>query len=133
MIQPNLICLQSRSEVAGLRIATDRTSYRLDDLFEVMGDPSDRIIIHGDCSLVDRLGSRMKSGTLAVMGNAGDECGADLVGGRIEVFGNAGDRLGMGMRRGTLTVHGSAGDFACGPSIGSTKGCREATAVFSGT
>lgn len=121
-IQPNLIGLQSRADVAALRLTGERTAYRLDEIFEIIGDPSDQIVVHGDCRLIDRLGAGMKSGMMTVMGNVGDESGADLGGGRLEIFGNAGQRIGMGMRRGQLTVHGSVGDRACGPAVGSTKG-----------
>jgi formylmethanofuran dehydrogenase subunit C len=121
-IQPSRWVNFSLADIAAVRLAGLRSEYRLDEFFEIIGDPSDVVVIHGDCGRFQRLGAGLHAGHLTIMGNAGNECAAQLSGGRVEVFGDVGDRLGMAMKRGTVTIHGSAGDYALGPSIGSTRG-----------
>ncbi len=132
-LQPNLLANQSRAEIASLRLKTrGGPTYRVGDLFELINDPSEQVVIHGDCRFVDRLGARMKAGQLSIMGNAGDECGAGLSGGILEVFGDAGDRLACGMRRGRIVVHGSAGNNVAGPLVGATRGMQGGDCVVLG-
>ncbi len=124
VLQPSTLANRSRAEIASIPIESTGRVYRLSDFFELINDPSDHVVIHGDCRCVNRLGASMQSGQLSIMGNAGLECGAELVGGTLEVFGDAGDRLAMGMRHGQVIVHGSAGCNVSGPSVGATRGMR---------
>jgi formylmethanofuran dehydrogenase subunit C len=133
VLQPNVLANQSRADIASLRLKSRAgTAYRIDDLFELINDPSEQIIVYGDCRFVDRIGAGMKAGKLTIMGDAGDECGAGMSGGILEVFGNAGDRLAIGMRRGQIVVHGSAGDNVAGPAVGATRGMQGGDCVILG-
>jgi formylmethanofuran dehydrogenase subunit C len=132
VLQPSLLANKSRAEIASIPIEAAGRMYRVADFFELINDPSEHLVIHGDCRHIARLGAGMKAGQLSIMGHAGVECGAELAGGTLEVFGNAGDRLAIGMRRGQIVVHGSAGSDVAGPSVGATRGMQGGDCIILG-
>ncbi len=74
-----------------------------------------RIVIEGAGG--DRLGERLRGGTLIVCGDAGSSPGAGMLRGHLLVLGNCGSRLAgplpghlKGMSGGSIVVLGSAGD-----------------------
>jgi formylmethanofuran dehydrogenase subunit C len=123
-LRADVLAKLSRDELHHLPLSSQRSKFVIGDLFEVIGDPSEHIVVQGDGRYLNKLGCGMKSGRLTIMGNAGHECGLGLDGGMIEVFGDVGHRLAQVMRRGRMTVHGNAGDCVCGPTAGSTQGMR---------
>ena len=108
---------------------------RLDDFFEVTGEFSDQIEMHGDLHRVKLLGKGMSRGTAESPwqrrhaswgrdawradrshGDAGDWIGAEMTNGFIHVHGNGGGQIGAayrgslrGMTNGTIIVGGTAG------------------------
>jgi formylmethanofuran dehydrogenase subunit C len=123
-IQPSTMSRMTRAEIKAIPLNYDRRLVRLDELFEVSGEPSESLILEGDCSKLIRLGAKMDRGSMLVRGSAGDELAARMKGGRIEVLGDVGNYLAMSMRNGAVIVHGSAGDFVAGPATGERRGMQ---------
>lgn len=131
-LNPASLSQLSRSDIAGLSLKSYHRHFRLGDLFEIIGDPSDDVAIFGDCSSIDAIGKGAKQGRLAVMGNVGDRFGEGLFGARLDAFGDAANYVGSGMRSGTLVVHGSIQDHGLGPTLGATRGMRGGTCLIRG-
>lgn len=134
-VLPETISTLSELEIANLVIWQGRSRTRLGDWFTVDGEYAQSIRIDGDVRHCRGVGARMSTGSLEIIGDAGDDLGAAMRGGSILVRGNAGDRVGAGlpgasrgmmggeiivdgavgndagarMRRGLLFVHGNAG------------------------
>lgn len=125
-------------EIAALPVWQGGLPARVGDFFDVRGERSTRIDIHGDLSHASGVGAAMASGMLHVHGNVGDDAGQAMSGGVLRVDGHAGERVGSGtpgaakgmtggeivvfgsiggasgalMRRGLVAVAGSMGDYA---------------------
>jgi formylmethanofuran dehydrogenase subunit C len=91
----------------------------LGDLFDIEGEPGDRIEFSGDLDQADRLGAGLQAGEVVVHGNVGREAGLAMAGGILDIDGNAGPRAGAaplgykrGMAGGEMIVRGSAGPEA---------------------
>jgi formylmethanofuran dehydrogenase subunit C len=112
----------SRADIGAVAVTLGSQSVRLDQVFELSGDPSPNWIFDGDCSKLHGIGCDMDGGSILMRGNAGTGLATRMKSGRIEVVGNCGDFLATGMRNGTVVVHGSAGDHVGGPCVGQRKG-----------
>ncbi len=121
-IRPSISLKRSRSEIGALMLTLGAKSVRLEQVFELIGDPSPHWVFDGDCSGIRGIGSNMDGGSILVRGNAGAGLATQMKSGQIEVLGNCGDFLAMGMRNGSIVVHGSAGDFVGAPAVGQRKG-----------
>ncbi|MEM9365354.1 MAG: formylmethanofuran dehydrogenase subunit C [Planctomycetota bacterium] len=120
----NLFEMASERDV--LQTVVNREHAQLGDLFELTSFHADAVertlVIEGDLSHIDGIGTEHAAGTVIVHGNVGHRLGACMSGGRILVHGDAGDHVGgcyqsrgVGMRGGIIEV---AGD------VGSKAGCR---------
>jgi formylmethanofuran dehydrogenase subunit C len=121
-IRPSMFLGCDRSEIANVSLNLENHSVRLDEVFELIGDPSSNWVFEGDCSRINGIGSNMDSGTILVRGNAGAGLAQHMKAGQIEVLGDCGDFLATGMRNGSVIVHGSAGDYVGGPGVGQRRG-----------
>lgn len=107
---------------------------QLADLFDIGGDPSDGTVVwDGDLSGVHRIGQRMDSGQMRVVGAAGRHLGNEMTGGRIDVDGSTGDWLGSQMHGGQIHVHGDAGNLVGAAYRGSTRGMTGGAILVDGT
>lgn len=104
----------------------------LGDLFVVDGTPDGTMVMEGDLSRIDGLGTGFAAGELVIDGNVGAGVGTAMRGGRIEIRGHAGARVGgatpgakRGMTGGEIIVRGSAG-------IGAGAACRRGLIVVQG-
>ena len=114
-------------EIASMPIrSSDGEVRNLGSLFAITlhDDPSDVVLIRGDCSHFDHLGSHHSLGTLIIDGNTGDRFGAYQTGGKIVVVGNVGDFAFEGRAGGVALITGNAGDFLAAPRPGSKVGMR---------
>ncbi len=121
--QAKRIVLQSGSEAA-----------TLNDLFSISVEANDRfeVLLEVRTSILNRLGYRMASGHIHVLGNVGDQVAYGLRGGVITIEGNSGDFLGAGMRGGLVKVMGNVGHYVGGPSIDSGIGMRGGDILIKG-
>lgn len=131
-LTPDRLVNQSADEIAAGVVYHGKRQVRVDQFFEVDGERSDEIEMHGDLSRVRLIGRQMSRGSITIHGDIGMHLGAHMSGGRIEVFGNAGDWLGGEMTGGQIHVHGRAGQQVGAAYRGSLFGMRGGTIVVDG-
>ena len=93
-ISPDVLVERSHADIRALPIFLGKRQVRLDEFFEVDGESSDQVVIHGDAARVKWIGRGMTRGRITVTGNLGMHLGAYMKGGTIEVSGNASDWVG---------------------------------------
>lgn len=116
---PDRLAGLSPADVARLALPLDGGgTVAAGDLFTVAGDVGDAVRLVGDLAPARGIGRGMRSGTLVVEGDAGDDTGLEMAGGTLVVHGSAGARTGAaspgakrGMTGGEIVVLGAAGDF----------------------
>jgi formylmethanofuran dehydrogenase subunit C len=133
VISPDNFAGKSNGEIRALIVYHGKRQRRLDEFFEVEGEWSDAIEVHGNLHRVRHIGRAMTRGSVTVHGDVGMHLGAHMSGGRIEVFGNAGDWAGGEMTGGSIHVHGSAGQQVGAAYRGSLMGMRGGTIIIDGS
>lgn len=93
-VTPDAFVTMSNAQIRESLVYHGKRHCRLDDFFDVTGEYSDDIEMHGDLHQVKLLGKSMSRGQLKIHGSVGMHLGADMRGGRIEVTGDAGDWIG---------------------------------------
>ena len=132
VLTPDVIAPLRHAEIGALPVVLGKRQLRLDDFFEVEGDGSDDIEIHGDAGRVKWIGREMTRGKITIFGNAGMHLGAYMKGGSIEVTGNATDWVGGEMTGGTIHVRGNAGAQLGSAYRGSMSGMSGGTILVGG-
>jgi len=132
-LSPDVLAPLSHAEVKALPVILGKRQHRLDDYFDIEGDGSENIEIHGDAGRVKWIGRGMTRGRITVTGNAGMHLGSFMKGGHIEVSGNVSDWVGGEMRGGVIRVHGNAGGQLGSAYRGSMSGMNGGTIVVGGT
>ncbi|MGI9473400.1 MAG: formylmethanofuran dehydrogenase subunit C, partial [Rubripirellula sp.] len=132
VITPDSFAEQSNEEIRSSIVYHGKRQKRLDEFFDVEGERSDSIELHGNLHRVRQIGRGMSRGELIVHGNVGMHLGAHMSGGSIEVFGNAGDWIGAEMTQGQIRVHGDAGQQVGAAYRGSLMGMRGGMIVVDG-
>ena len=107
-LSPDIVSKLSNDELRALPIFYGKHQLRLDEFFEVEGELSEELEIHGAASRVKWLGRGMTHGQLRSVGSAGLHLGAFMKGGNIDVTGKASDWIGAEMARGLNSVGGNA-------------------------
>ena len=120
------------SEAAALTLRCGVTTLPLGELFDVSESQGERLVLRGDLSAVDGVGTRMEHGELVVEGSCGHHLGARMRGGEIEVRGAAGDWAGAEMTGGVLRVSGPAGARLGAAYPGARAGMTGGEIVVSG-
>jgi formylmethanofuran dehydrogenase subunit C len=133
LISPDMLARMSLDEVRAVPLQLGKHRRRLDEFFEVGGQPGPELQLFGDLSRVKWLGRSMSHGRIEIHGNAGMHLGARMKGGEIEVFGNAGDWLGAEMLQGTIRVHGDAGGQVGAAYRGSLTGMKNGAIIIDGS
>lgn len=128
-LSPDRLVEQSNDQIRSATIYHGKRQVRVDEFFDVDGERSDEIEIHGDLNRVRHVGRLMSRGSVTIHGDIGMHLGAHMSGGRIEVFGNAGDWLGGEMTGGQIHVHGRAGQQVGAAYRGSLFGMCGGTIV----
>jgi len=132
-LSPDVLAGLSLAEVAAQTVYLGKRRRRLDDFFEIDGEPGERIELVGDLHRFKWLGRGMSRGKLTVHGDVGMHLGALMTGGEIEVHGNAGDWIGAEMLDGLIRVHGNAGGQVGAAYRGSTTGMRNGAILIDGS
>ena len=118
--------------IAALPLHTTRHQVAVGDIFQIHpGDPSN-IVIEGGSERFDHVGQAMRTGTLTVRGDVGQQAGRLLAGGTLLIQGNAGGWAASGQRGGMLEITGNAGAFLAGPLAGERTGMRGGIVVVRG-
>ena len=133
VLSPSHLVDLSNDEICGLKLYHGKRQLRVDDFFEVEGERSDQVEIHGDLHRVRLLGRDMNRGHLTIHGSVGMHLGARMKGGRIDVHGNASDWIGAEMKNGFIHVHGNGGGQIGGGYRGSLRGMKNGTIIVDGT
>ncbi|MBX9679746.1 MAG: formylmethanofuran dehydrogenase subunit C [Gemmataceae bacterium] len=133
VLTPDRLAFKTRDEIAALPLVLGKRQVRVDDYFDVEGDGSHELEIHGDVGRVKWIGRGMTRGRIVIRGNAGMHLGAFMSGGAIEVDGNASDWVGGEMRGGLIRVTGNAGGQIGAAYRGSMSGMRDGTILIGGT
>lgn len=133
VISPNAFAALSNSEIRGLTVYHGKRQLPLAEFFDVEGERSEHLEIHGALQKVRWIGRAMSHGSITVRGSAGMHLGAYMRGGRIEVHGDAGDWLGAEMRNGFIHVHGNAGGQIGAAYRGAMSGMRNGVIIVDGS
>ena len=132
-LSPDILADLAHDEIRALPVFLGKRQLHLEELFEVEGESSEELEIHGDAGRVKWLGRGMTRGHLKVVGNAGMHLGAFMKGGTIEVSGNASDWIGAEMSGGLIRIGGNAGGQIGAAYRGSLTGMTAGTVVVEGS
>ncbi|MBN1566909.1 MAG: formylmethanofuran dehydrogenase subunit C [Acidobacteria bacterium] len=132
-LSPDVIGSLPRKGIQELPVFMGKHSYRLSDFFDVEGERSVHLDLHGDLAKVKLIGRGMTHGSIVIHGNAGMHLGAAMSGGSIIVHGNATDWLGAEMSGGLIHIHGNAGGQVGAAYRGSRKGMRGGVILIDGS
>lgn len=132
-LSPDALSAKSLDEIRAATIYVGKRKRRLDELFDVAGEPSENLELHGDLGRVKWIGRGMTRGRITIHGDAGMHLGAHMKAGEIEVRGNAGDWIGAEMKGGLIRVRGNAGGQIGAAYRGSMAGMRGGTIIVEGT
>ncbi|MFO0864488.1 MAG: formylmethanofuran dehydrogenase subunit C [Gemmataceae bacterium] len=132
MLNPDMLATKTRDEIAALPLILGKRQVRVDDYFDVEGDGSEAIEIHGDVGRVKWIGRGMTRGSITIHGDAGMHLGAYMSGGSIEVAGNGSDWIGAEMKGGLIRVRGNAGGQIGAAYRGSMSGMRDGVILIGG-
>ncbi len=126
----------SQEAIEAKSIATDQGLVPISKVFQVERCETSRediVLIEGDCKKIEKLGYRMKSGTLCILGDVGERTAMELAGGRILIAGNAGGYLAAGMKDGLIYLSGNCGDNLGSPLPGQKSGLRGGDLFIAGS
>lgn len=133
VLSPDTVAPLANAQIRALTVYHGKRQLPLGEFFDVDGERSDDLQVHGDLSKVRWIGRAMTRGNVTVHGNVGMHLGAYMQGGRIEVHGNAGDWLGAEMKNGFIHVHGNAGGQIGAAYRGSLAGMKNGTILVDGS
>ena len=133
VLSPDVTASLTHDAVRALTVYLGKRQKRVDDFFEVEGEQSDEIEIHGDATKIKWIGRGMSRGRLSIHGNAGMHLGAYMSGGTIDVTGHASDWLGAEMSGGLIHVRGNTGGQVGAAYRGSLSGMTDGTILVDGS
>jgi formylmethanofuran dehydrogenase subunit C len=133
LLTPDAFAELSYADICALPVNLGKRRTRLDDFFEIDGERSDEIEIHGDASRVKWIGRGMTRGRILIRGNGGMHLGSGMKDGLITVTGDVSDWLGAEMKGGSIRVQGNAGGQVGAAYRGSLSGMSDGTIVIGGS
>jgi formylmethanofuran dehydrogenase subunit C len=133
VLSPDVIASLSHAEIRALSVYHGKRQLPLGEFFDVEGEQSADLVIHGQLQKVRWVGRKMSTGSVTVHGAVGMHLGAYMTGGRIEVHGDAGDWVGAEMKGGFIRVRGNAGGQIGAAYRGSLTGMRGGLVIIDGT
>ena len=133
VISPDKVGGLSNAEIGALTVYHGKRQVPLSEFFDVEGERSDELEIHGDCNKVRWIGREMTKGSITIHGNAGMHLGAYMKNGRIEVHGDGSDWIGAEMKNGFIHVHGNAGGQIGAAYRGALSGMKNGTIIVDGS
>lgn len=120
------------TDIAALELQCGRRKRRVDELFEIDGIDTNRIIIQNSAANLDFIGQGLQGGTMIIEGDAGAYLGQSMRAGTIRLSGSAGIFAGCEMADGLLEIGGNCGDFLGGALPGNKQGMRGGTILVKG-
>ena len=133
VLSPDVLGSLTNAEIRGLTVYHGKRQLPLGEFFDIDGEKSDELVLHGGLQKVRWIGRQMTRGSITVHGPVGMHLGASMRGGRIEVFGQAGDWVGAEMRGGFIHVHGDAGGQVGAAYRGAMRGMRDGVILVDGS
>lgn len=133
VLSPDVVGRMSNAEIRGLTVYHGKRQLPLGEFFDVEGEHSDDLVLHGAMHKVRWIGRAMSKGSITIHGSVGMHLGAYMTGGRIEVHGNASDWIGGEMKNGFIHVHGNAGGQVGAAYRGSMAGMKNGTIIIDGS
>jgi len=133
VISPDILGGLANSEIRALTVYHGKRQLPLGEFFDVDGEKSDDVVLHGGLQKVRWIGRQMTRGSITIHGPVGMHLGASMRGGRIEVFGPASDWVGAEMRNGFIHVHGDAGGQVGAAYRGALRGMRDGVILVDGS
>jgi formylmethanofuran dehydrogenase subunit C len=133
MISPDTLASLSNAEIRSLTVYHGKRQLPLSEFFDVEGERSEHLVLHGALHKVRWIGREMSKGTVTVHGSVGMHLGAYMTGGRIEVHGDASDWIGAEMKNGLIHVHGNAGGQVGAAYRGALRGMKNGTIIIDGS
>lgn len=133
VLSPDALCTLSNAQIRALTIYHGKRQVPLEEFFDVDGELSDNLIIHGDLNKVRWIGRGMSRGSITVHGTVGMHLGAYMKGGRIDVHGDASDWIGAEMKNGFIHVRGNAGGQIGAAYRGSLAGMKNGLIIVDGS
>jgi formylmethanofuran dehydrogenase subunit C len=133
VLSPNVVGELSNAEIRALTVYHGKRQLPLGNFFDVEGERSTDLVLHGTLHKVRWIGRAMSQGTITVHGPVGMHLGAYMKGGRIEVHGHASDWIGAEMKNGLIHVHGNVGGQVGAAYRGSLGGMKNGTILIDGS
>lgn len=138
-ITPDKIAGLTLNEIAKIMLWVGNKQLRLSEVFQIEGDVGSKpeevkIVFVGYTNRLRRVGEKMGSGEIEVLGDVGPYAGRKMKGGKLVIRGSAGVCLGAKMYEGVIEVFGSAGDRVGGAYRGElpAKGMKGGTIIIHG-
>lgn len=132
-LSPDTIYSLTYAEILKLPVFLGKQPCCVGDFFEVEGEKSACLELHGDLSRVKWIGRGMTHGSIVIHGSGGMHLGAYMTGGTITVHGDGGDWLGAEMSGGLIRVHGKAGGQVGAAYRGSNIGMHGGEILIDGS
>jgi len=133
ILSPDVMAELSNADIRALTVYHGKRQLPLSEFFDVEGERSDDLVIHGQLHKVRWIGRAMSRGKVTVHGAVGMHLGAYMKGGRIEVHGDASDWIGAEMKNGFIHVHGNAGGQIGAAYRGAMQGMKNGTIIIDGS
>ena len=133
VVTPDVIGGLSNAEIRALTVYHGKRQLPLGEFFDVEGEKSDDLVLHGTMPKVRWVGRAMSKGTITIHGSIGMHLGAYMTGGLINVHGNAGDWIGAEMKNGFIHIHGNAGGQVGAAYRGALQRMRNGTLIIDGS
>lgn len=133
VLSPDVVAGLSNAEIRALTVFHGKRQLPLGDFFDVDGERSPDLVLHGALHKVRWIGRSMSHGSITVHGSVGMHLGAYMSGGRIEVHGNTSDWIGAEMKNGLIQIHGNAGGQVGAAYRGDMRGMTNGTIIVDGS
>jgi formylmethanofuran dehydrogenase subunit C len=132
-LSPDIVADLSNDQIRALKVYHGKRQLPLGEFFDVEGEWSPDLILHGELHKVRWVGKSMTKGSITIHGSVGMHLGAYMSGGRIEVHGNASDWIGAEMKDGFIHIHGNAGGQVGAAYRGALRGMKNGTIIIDGS
>ena len=133
VLSPDVVENLSNAEIRNLTVYHGKRQLPLSEFFDVYGERSTDLVLHGALHKVRWVGKSMSQGSVTIHGSVGMHLGAYMSGGRIEVHGNASDWVGGEMKNGFIHIHGNAGGQVGAAYRGALRGMKNGTIIIDGS
>jgi formylmethanofuran dehydrogenase subunit C len=119
-------------DLAAIQLQCGKCKLRVDELFNISGFDSQKIVIKNSFGKLDFIGKELNGGSITVEGDAGAYLGFGMKSGDIKIYGDAGLYAGCEMKNGYLEIDGNAGDFLGSALPGNKIGMKGGTILVKG-